>query len=70
MIEPTFLTHEEIARLTGRIRKTSQFAVLAREGIPATRDADGKPIVNRKIYETLHLGRKKQRKVKPDLEAI
>lgn len=71
MIEQTFLTHEEIQRLTGRKRYQSQFIALARAGIPATPDADGKPVVCRKIYETLHLGNKPRTTVnKPNLDAI
>lgn len=71
MTEPTFLTHEEIKRLTGRVKYRSQFTALAAAGIPATPDADGKPIVSRKIYETMHLSHKrKQHSAKPNLDAI
>ncbi len=69
-MEQAFLTPDEIRILTGRIRHKSQLEALAKEGIPATRDADGKPIVYRKTYEALHLEQKKQRTIRPNLDAI
>lgn len=71
MTEQPFLTDEEVQRLTGRVRRDAQYSILAREGIPATKDGDGKPIICRKVYEELHLGRKrKQAQNKPNLDAI
>lgn len=71
MNEQPFLTHEEIKRLTGRVRYQNQFMALAAAEIPATPDADGKPVVSRKLYETLHLSRKqKTHHAKPNLDAI
>lgn len=71
MNEQPFLTHEEIKRLTGRTKYQLQFMTLAAAGIPATPDADGKPVVSRKLYETSHLSLKqKPYRAKPNLDAI
>lgn len=71
MNESPFLTKEEIRLLTGRKFASAQFKVLNREGIPATRDGDGRPVVNRKIYEQTQLGAKpRPTRKKPNLGAL
>lgn len=47
----TFLTDEEIARLTGRARARHQVEQLRRQGIPFWLNAAGRPIVARAAIE-------------------
>jgi hypothetical protein len=48
-----YLTALEIEQLTGRTRHKAQLRQLARQGIPATTDADGRPLVLRAARDSI-----------------
>lgn len=52
--QSTFLEPHEIEILTGRVRHSAQIKQLIVQRIPVEIDADGKPVVYRKAYESLH----------------
>lgn len=48
-----YLTPTEIRELTGRTRYKAQLRQLAKQGIPAVRDADGRPLVLRTVRDSI-----------------
>jgi hypothetical protein len=63
----TFLTPAEVEKLTGRKKAKAQLRQLARQGIRAFPDANGKPVV---LRASLDESIKSKRRKEPNWDAI
>lgn len=68
--DSTFLTDDEVRRLTGRRYANAQFKRLALIGIPAVPDADGRPIVLRLAAEARMGAPAERKRTGPDWSAM
>lgn len=64
-----YLSADELIELTGRTRRKAQLRALARQGIPAITNADGKPLVLRAARDSI-MSPKRRRKPEPNWGAI
>lgn len=51
-----YLTPEELYELTRRVKHKAQLRQLAKQGIPAITDADGRPLVLRAVRDSIMAG--------------
>ncbi len=65
-----FLSHKEIAELTGKQRPSAQFRELIRQGYRPDRRLDGRPVLAREAVLDRHCKHATPRVFEPDLSDI